>query len=185
MKKFIHVDLDAFYASVETRDHPEWRGQPLAVGGSTDRRGVIATCNYEARRFGVRSAMPTKQALDLCPHLILAPGRMDVYKREGLAVREIMKRYTELIEPMSLDEAYLDVTDSEHFQGSATRLADALRHDIYNETGLTASAGVAPAKFLAKIASDMNKPNGLTVITPHPLIGIYRLPPPRKNFGCR
>lgn len=183
MKKFIHVDLDAFYASVETRDNPEWRGLPLAVGGRSDRRGVIATCNYEARAFGIHSAMPTRKALELCPHLILVRGRMEVYKAEGLAVREIMASYTDKIEPLSLDEAYLDVTDSPHFQGSATRLAETLRHEIFEKTGLTASAGVAPAKFLAKIASDLDKPNGLSIITPDQAEHFIDTLPLRKISG--
>ncbi len=158
--------MDCFYAAVEMRDNPHYQGKALAVGGSERQRGVISTCNYEARKFGVRSAMPTAQALKLCPHLLLVPGRMQVYKETSVKIREIFLRYTPLIEPLSLDEAYLDVTDSPHCQNSATLIAEAIRSDIWNELQLTASAGVAPLKFLAKIASDMNKPNGQFVIPP-------------------
>lgn len=166
MRKIIHVDMDCFFAAVEMRDFPEYLGKPLAVGGSRERRGVISTCNYEARAFGVRSAMPTQQAIKLCPNLVLVPGRMQVYKDASQKIRQVFQRYTELIEPLSLDEAYLDVTDCEQYKGSATLIAAAIRQDIFNETGLTASAGIAPVKFLAKIASDLNKPNGQFVITP-------------------
>ncbi|MGR5284830.1 DNA polymerase IV [Vibrio maritimus] len=166
IRKFIHVDMDCFYAAVEMRDNPHYQGKPLAVGGSERQRGVISTCNYEARKFGVRSAMPTAQAVKLCPNLLLVPGRMEVYKETSKHIRAIFARYTSLIEPLSLDEAYLDVTDSPHCQNSATRIAERIRGDIWNELQLTASAGVAPLKFLAKIASDMNKPNGQFVIPP-------------------
>ncbi|ASI88759.1 DNA polymerase IV [Vibrio mediterranei] len=166
IRKFIHVDMDCFYAAVEMRDNPHYRGKALAVGGSERQRGVISTCNYEARKFGVRSAMPTAQALKLCPNLLLVPGRMQIYKETSIKIREIFSRYTSLIEPLSLDEAYLDVTDSLHCQNSATLIAEAIRKDIWDELQLTASAGVAPLKFLAKIASDMNKPNGQFVIPP-------------------
>jgi DNA polymerase-4 len=158
--------MDCFYAAVEMRDNPHYRGKALAVGGSERQRGVISTCNYEARKFGVRSAMPTAQALKLCPNLLLVPGRMQIYKETSVKIREIFSRYTSLIEPLSLDEAYLDVTDSPHCQNSATLIAEAIRKDIWDELQLTASAGVAPLKFLAKIASDMNKPNGQFVIPP-------------------
>ncbi|WP_130834136.1 DNA polymerase IV [[Erwinia] mediterraneensis] len=164
--KIIHVDMDCFYAAVEMRDDPSLRDIPLAIGGSRERRGVISTANYPAREYGVRSAMPTAMALKLCPHLRLLPGRFDAYKEASRQIREIFLRYTPLIEPLSLDEAYLDVTDSPHCQGSATLMAQAIRDTILRETGLTASAGIAPVKFLAKIASDMNKPNGQYVITP-------------------
>ncbi|MGS0682985.1 DNA polymerase IV [Shewanella sp. 125m-7] len=166
MQKIIHVDMDCFYAAVEMRDFPELRGKPIAVGGRSDRRGVISTCNYEAREFGVRSAMASGYALKLCPDLILVPGRMQVYKDVSIQIRAVFERYTDLIEPLSLDEAYLDVTDSPHCKGSATLIAEAIRADILAETGLTASAGIAPVKFLAKIASDLNKPNGQYVIRP-------------------
>ncbi|MCL2913771.1 DNA polymerase IV [Shewanella corallii] len=166
MRKIIHVDMDCFYAAVEMRDFPELRGKPLAVGGRSDRRGVISTCNYEARKFGVRSAMASAYALRLCPDLILVPGRMDVYKQVSSQIRDVFSRYTSLIEPLSLDEAYLDVTDCTACRGSATLIAEAIRKEIFEATGLTASAGIAPVKFLAKVASDLNKPNGQYVITP-------------------
>lgn len=166
MRKIIHVDMDCFFAAVEMRDDPSLRDIPIAIGGSRVQRGVISTANYPARKYGVRSAMPTAKALRLCPHLKLLPGRFDAYKEASQQIRAIFTRYTPLIEPLSLDEAYLDVTDSEHCQGSATLMAQAIRADILRETGLTASAGIAPIKFLAKIASDMNKPDGQYVITP-------------------
>lgn len=166
MRKIIHIDMDCYFAAVEMRDFPEYRGKPLAVGGSRDRRGVISTCNYEARKFGVRSAMASAYAFRLCPELILVPGRMQVYKEVSVQIREIFSRYTQMIEPLSLDEAYLDVTDCLLYKGSATLIAEAIRRDILAETGLTASAGIAPVKFLAKVASDLNKPNGQYVITP-------------------
>lgn len=160
MRKIIHVDMDCFFAAVEMRDNPALRDIPIAIGGSRERRGVISTANYPARKFGVRSAMPTGMALKLCPHLTLLPGRFDAYKEASNHIREIFSRYTSRIEPLSLDEAYLDVTDSVHCHGSATLIAQEIRQTIFNELQLTASAGVAPVKFLAKIASDMNKPNG-------------------------
>ncbi|WP_262264373.1 DNA polymerase IV [Pantoea dispersa] len=166
MRKIIHVDMDCFFAAVEMRDDPSLRDIPIAIGGSRVQRGVISTANYPARKYGVRSAMPTATALRLCPHLKLLPGRFDAYKEASQQIRAIFTRYTPLIEPLSLDEAYLDVTHSEHCQGSATLMAQAIRADILRETGLTASAGIAPIKFLAKIASDMNKPDGQYVITP-------------------
>ncbi|UJF21541.1 DNA polymerase IV [Shewanella sp. OMA3-2] len=166
MRKIIHIDMDCYFAAVEMRDFPELRDKAIAVGGRSDRRGVISTCNYAARKFGVRSAMSSYQALKLCPHLVLVPGRMQVYKDVSLQIRQIFNRYSDLIEPLSLDEAFLDVSDCQQYHGSATLIAQAIRRDIELETGLTASAGVAPIKFLAKIASDLNKPNGQYVITP-------------------
>ncbi|RJX71747.1 DNA polymerase IV [Vibrio sinensis] len=166
VKKIIHVDMDCFYAAVEMRDNPSYRGVPLAVGGHEKQRGVISTCNYEARKFGVRSAMPTSRALQLCPKLLVVPGRMHVYKQVSLQIRAIFERYTSVIEPLSLDEAFLDVSDSKLCHGSATLIAEAIRRDIYQELNLTASAGVAPIKFLAKVASDINKPNGQFVVPP-------------------
>ncbi len=165
-KKIIHIDMDCFFAAVEMRDNPQLGDKPVAVGGSERQRGVISTCNYAARKYGVRSAMATATAMKLCPELILLPGRMDVYKTVSKQIREIFRRYTDLIEPLSLDEAYLDVSDSTMCKGSATLIAQAIRHDIQNELNLTASAGVAPVKFLAKVASDINKPNGQCVIAP-------------------
>ncbi|WP_143872739.1 DNA polymerase IV [Catenovulum sediminis] len=166
MRKIIHIDMDCFFAAVEMRENPELKDIPIAVGGRADRRGVIATCNYPARTYGVRSAMATSYALKLCPVLKIVPGNMDLYKSISRQIQQIFNRYTELIEPLSLDEAYLDVTDSKLYCGSATLIANAIRRDIFNETGLTASAGVAPNKFLAKIASEENKPNGIYVVSP-------------------
>ncbi|MEZ8204351.1 DNA polymerase IV [Vibrio splendidus] len=166
VRKIIHVDMDCFYAAVEMRDNPSYRNRPLAVGGHEKQRGVLSTCNYEARKFGIRSAMPTGKALQLCPNLLVVPGRMSVYVEISKKIREIFSRYTSIIEPLSLDEAFLDVTDSKQCHGSATLIAEAIRHDIWNELNLTASAGIAPIKFLAKVASDMNKPNGQFVIPP-------------------
>lgn len=166
MRKIIHIDMDCFYAAVEMRDNPSLQGIPLAIGGSRERRGVISTANYPARKFGVRSAMPTATALRLCPQLTLLPGRFDIYKQVSEHIRQIFARYTSLIEPLSLDEAYLDVSDCKQFHGSATLIARDIRQAIWQELQLTASAGVAPIKFLAKIASDLNKPNGQFVITP-------------------
>ncbi|MEZ9439853.1 DNA polymerase IV [Vibrio atlanticus] len=166
VRKIIHVDMDCFYAAVEMRDNPAYRNRPLAVGGHEKQRGVLSTCNYEARKFGIRSAMPTGKALQLCPNLLVVPGRMSVYVEISKKIREIFSRYTALIEPLSLDEAFLDVTESKLCHGSATLIAESIRRDIWNELNLTASAGVAPIKFLAKVASDMNKPNGQFVIPP-------------------
>jgi DNA polymerase-4 len=158
--------MDAYFASVEIRDNPAYRDIPLAIGGMSDRRGVISTCNYIARQYGVRSAMSSYKALQLCPDLILIPGRMQVYKTVSRQIHEILARYTDLIEPLSLDEAYLDVTDCGLFSGSATLIAEDICQTIEKELSLTASAGVAPVKFLAKVASDINKPNGIFVIPP-------------------
>lgn len=166
MRKIIHVDMDAFFVSVEIRDNPTLADKPVAVGGPRQARGVLSTCNYIARQYGLKSAMPTSIALQKCPQLILLPGRMDVYKTTSLQLREIFQRYTQLIEPLSLDEAYLDVTDCPLFNGSATLIAEDIRRTIEKELNLTASAGVAPVKYLAKIASDLNKPNGMYVIRP-------------------
>lgn len=166
MRKIIHIDMDCFYAAIEMRDDPSLRNVPVAVGGSTDRRGVICTANYEARRFGVHSAMSTAIALRLCPHLKVVSGRMSLYKETSVRIQQIFARYTDLIEPLSLDEAYLDVTDCQQLHGSATLIAEAIRQQIFDELQLTASAGIAPIKFLAKIASDLNKPNGQYVIKP-------------------
>ncbi|ART79841.1 DNA polymerase IV [Oceanisphaera avium] len=166
MRKIIHVDMDCFFAAVEMRARPEWRDIPMAVGGRPERRGVITTCNYPARVFGIHSAMSSHQALQRCPHLLLVPGNMPSYKAVSLQIREIFHRYTDLVEPLSLDEAFLDVSDSPWFKGSATRIAEHIRATIAHELNLTASAGVAPNKFLAKIASDENKPNGLFVLPP-------------------
>lgn len=164
-RKIIHVDMDAFYASVEQRDNPELRGKPVAVGGS-QQRGVVAAASYEARKFGVRSAMPSITAKRKCPDLIFVRPRFDVYRAISQRIREIFSEYTSLIEPLSLDEAYLDVTENKKGIASATQIAEEIRAKIRAETMLTASAGVSYNKFLAKLASDHNKPDGLFVITP-------------------
>ena len=166
VRKIIHVDCDCFYAAIEMRDDPTLREIPLAVGGRADQRGVIATCNYIARRYGVHSAMSSARALLLCPQLTILPPDMRRYREASQQIMAIYERYTPLIEPLSLDEAYLDVTGQPHQQGSATRMAEAIRRQIRDEVGITASAGIAPNKFLAKIASDWNKPDGQLVIRP-------------------
>lgn len=166
MRKIIHVDMDAFFVSVEIRDQPELADKPVAVGGSRVARGVLSTCNYIAREYGVHSAMPTSVALRKCPDLVLLPGRMEVYREVSKQIRSIFERYTHLIEPLSLDEAYLDVTNCQLHQGSATLIAKDICDAIYRELSLTASAGVAPIKYLAKVASDINKPNGIYTISP-------------------
>jgi DNA polymerase-4 len=175
--------MDCFYAAVEMRDNPALVGIPLAVGGAADRRGVITTCNYEARAYGVHSAMATAYALRLCPSLTLLPVRMSHYKAVSQALRAIFNRYTDKIEPLSLDEAFLDVSDSELFDGSATRIAEDIRRTIYTELQLTASAGIAPNKFLAKICSDENKPNGQRVVTPEEVDAFVRQLPLGKIPG--
>lgn len=182
-RKIIHIDMDCFFAAVEMRDNPALASIPLAIGGSRSTRGVIATCNYPARTFGVRSAMPTGQALKLCPHLHLMSGNMDKYRTVSRQIRAIFQRYSDVIEPLSLDEAFLDVSQSSHFGGSATRIAADIRRVIKAETGLTASAGVAPNKFLAKIASDENKPDGLFVITPDQVAAFVQTLPLAKIPG--
>jgi len=166
LRKIIHIDMDAFYASVEQRDFPEYRGIPLVVGGMPDSRGVVATCSYEARGFGIRSAMPSSQAYRLCPHAVFVRPRFEAYREVSQQIRAIMRELTEWVEPVSLDEAYLDVSNCLAFNGSATFIAREIKRRIRETTGLTASAGVSYNKFLAKIASDLNKPDGLCLITP-------------------
>jgi len=165
-RKIVHCDCDSFYAAVEQRDRAELRGRPVAVGGVADGRGVVATASYEARRYGVRSAMPMAQARRLCPELICVRTDMERYREVSREVHGILRRFTEHIEPLSLDEAYLDVTDSQACRGSATRIAEAIRAAVRNELGITLSAGVAPNKFLAKVASDWHKPDGQLVVPP-------------------
>lgn len=165
LRKIIHIDMDAFYASVEQRDDPSLRGRPVAVGGSSA-RGVVAAASYEARRFGVRSAMPSARAARLCPDLVFVKPRFDVYRAVSDHIRAIFLDYTPLVEPLSLDEAYLDVTSDLRGIGSATRIAELIRQRIRDDLQLTASAGVSYNKFLAKLASDQNKPDGLCVIRP-------------------
>ena len=183
MRKIIHCDCDCFFAAVEIRDNPRLRNLPVAVGGDVQQRGVIATCNYEARRYGVHSAMSTAQAQRACPQLVLLPGNMEKYKQVSQQVRQILNHYSEHIEPLSIDEAYLDVSQSQLYQGSATRIAAAIRQQISRELGITISAGVAPNKFLAKIASDWNKPDGLYVITPSQIDAFIRPLPVKKIYG--
>ena len=165
VRKIIHVDMDAFFASVEQRDNPDLRGKPVAVGGSS-KRGVVAAASYEARAYGVRSAMPSITASRLCPDLIFVKSRFDAYRTVSRQIREIFARHTDIIQPLSLDEAYLDVTQDKQGLGSAVKVAKAIRAAIAAETGLTASAGVSYNKFIAKLASDQNKPDGLCVILP-------------------
>ena len=183
MRKIIHCDADCFYAAVEMRDDPSLRDRPIAVGGSSDNRGVIATCNYEARKFGIHSAMASHTAKRLCPDLIILPGRMEVYKDIAQKMRGIFYDYTELVEPLSLDEAFLDVSDSDLHRGSATLIAQDIRRRIKTELGITVSAGIAPNKFLAKIASDWNKPDGQFVITPEEVAGFVSQLPVKKIYG--
>jgi DNA polymerase-4 len=183
IRKIIHCDCDCFYASVEMRDDPSLRGRPLAVGGRQDQRGVIATCNYEARRYGIHSAMATAQAVKLCPDLILVPPNMEKYRVASRQIMDIYRDYTDLVEPLSLDEAYLDVTNSPHCKGSATLIAQEIRRRIFETVGITASAGVAPNKFVAKIASDWNKPDGLFLVKPGEVDGFVAALPVKKLFG--
>lgn len=171
IRKIIHCDCDCFYAAVEVRDNPLLRGRPIAVGGAPNSRGVIATCSYEARKYGVRSAMSSAKAAQLCPGLIFIKPDMAKYQEVSRAMHEIFKQYTHLIEPLSLDEAYLDVTDASFCSGSATLMAEEIRAKVSGQLGITISAGVAPNKFLAKVASDWNKPDGLFVIRPEEVGG--------------
>ena len=182
-RKIIHCDCDCFYAAVEMRDDPSLANLPIAIGGKSDRRGVVATCNYKARHFGVHSAMPTGQALKLCPDLVVIPGTMAKYREAALQIRQIFYRYTDKVEPLSLDEAYLDVTDCTECQGSATLIAQQIRAQIATEVGVTASAGVAPNKFLAKVASDLNKPDGQFVITPEEVDDFVQKLEVKRLFG--
>lgn len=182
-RKIIHCDCDCFYAAVEMRDNPALAAIPLAIGGSSDRRGVISTCNYLAREFGVRSAMATARAIKLCPNLTVMPGNMEKYRQVSQQIMAIYRDYTDLIEPLSLDEAYLDVTDCDHCKGSATLIAQEIRERIKKEVGITVSAGVAPSKFLAKIASDWDKPDGLYVIRPQDVESFVDVLPVEKIFG--
>jgi DNA polymerase-4 len=179
-RAIIHLDMDCFYAAIEVRDRPALRGKPVGVGGARDRRGVLTTCNYEARAFGVRSAMPTFMALQRCPELIVVPTRFDVYRREAALVREILHRFSPLVEPLSLDEAYLDV--SSH-SGAPAALAQVIRDLIFQKTKLTASAGIAPNKLIAKIASGMRKPNGQLEVTANEVPVFMQELPVREIWG--
>ncbi|MGI8891698.1 MAG: DNA polymerase IV [Chthoniobacterales bacterium] len=179
-RAIIHLDMDCFYAAIEVRDRPELRGKPVGVGGARDRRGVLTTCNYEARKFGVRSAMPTFMALQRCPKLIVLPTRFDVYRRESAVIRAVLHRFSSLVEPLSLDEAYLDV--SAH-PGAPGPLAQVIRDLIFQKTKLTASAGIAPNKLVAKIASDLKKPNGQFEVAPQDVPEFMASLPVRKIWG--
>ncbi len=179
-RAIIHLDMDCFYAAIEMRERPELRDKPIGVGGARDRRGVLTTCNYEARKFGVRSAMPTFMALQRCPKLIVIPPRFDLYRRESGVIRGILYRFTHLVEPLSLDEAYLDV--SAH-PGAPGPLAQVIRDLIFQKTKLTASAGIGPNKLIAKIASDLNKPNGQYEVAPNEVAEFMAALPVRKIWG--
>ncbi|HEY9720230.1 MAG TPA: DNA polymerase IV [Trichormus sp.] len=183
IRKIIHVDMDAFYASVEQRDNPEYRGKALVVGGSPDQRGVVAAASYEARRFGVHSAMPSRTAIARCPHLIFVRPRFDAYRAVSEQIHEIFNDYTDLVEPLSLDEAYLDVTQNKRGFTSATLLAKELKQRIFERTNLTASAGISINKFLAKTASAINKPDGLFLIPPEQAESFTETLPIEKFYG--
>lgn len=184
VRKIIHIDMDAFYASVEQRDNPEYRGKPVIVGGFPEGRGgVVATASYEARKFGVRSAMPSKQASKLCPQAIFIRPRFEAYKAASQKIREIFHRYTDLVEPLSLDEAYLDVTTDKLGIGLALDIAAQIKKSIKEELDLTASAGVSVNKFVAKIASEIKKPDGLTFIGPSKITSFMESLPVEKFFG--
>ncbi len=182
-RAILHIDLDAFYASIEQRDHPEYRGKPVIVGGSPDRRGVVATASYEARKFGVHSAMPSRTAYRLCPQAIFLPARFEVYRAASQQIMAIFRQQTILVEPLSLDEAFLDVTDAVSTLEEAARLARDIKQHIWDQTSLTASAGVSYCKFLAKIASDAHKPDGLTVISQNDAPAFLEALPIEKFFG--
>jgi DNA polymerase-4 len=184
MRKIIHIDMDAFYASVEQRDRPELKGKPVIVGGDPQSRGVVAACSYETRKFGVHSAMPSATAYRLCPDADFIRPRFDMYRAVSAQIREIFYEYTNLVEPLSLDEAFLDVTENYKGMPSATLIARELKKKIFKRTGgLTSSAGVSFNKFLAKVASDLNKPDGITVITPDMADEFIEKLPIRKFFG--
>jgi DNA polymerase-4 len=178
-RAIIHLDMDCFYAAIEVRDRRSLRGKPVGVGG-TRNRGVLTTCNYEARKFGLRSAMPTFMALQRCPNLIVLPTRFDVYRREAAVIRGILRRFTPLVEPLSLDEAYLDVTAH---PAEPDLLAQEIRDIIFQKTKLTSSAGIGPNKLVAKIASEINKPNGQLEVTPEHVPAFMMKLPVRKIWG--
>lgn len=183
-RKIIHIDMDAFFAAVEERDNPDLQGKPVVIAKDpreTGGRGVVSTCNYEARRFGIHSAMSSKEAYERCPHAVFISGNYSKYKEVGLEIRQIFKRYTDLVEPMSIDEAYLDVTENKLGIKSAMKIAKLIQHDIWQEVHLTCSAGVSYNKFLAKLASDYEKPHGLTLVLPEDAQNFWQ-PYPLKNF---
>ena len=184
IRKIIHIDMDAFYASVEQRDRPELKGKPVIVGGDPNSRGVVAACSYEARKFGIHSAMAASTAYRLCPDAVFIRSNFDLYRAVSAQIREIFFEYTDLVEPLSLDEAFLDVTENYKKIDSATLIAKDIKKQIYKRTGkLTASAGVSFNKFIAKVASDMNKPDGITVVTPEMADEFIDRLPIRKFFG--
>lgn len=183
MRKIIHCDADCFFAAVEAREDPSLRHRPMAVGGSHDRRGVISTCNYEARSYGVHSAMASAHAKRLCPSLIIVPPNMRLYKQISQQIHSIFYDYTDKVEPLSLDEAFLDVSESDLYQGSATLMAEHIRRRIEEELNITVSAGVAENKFIAKVASDWHKPNGLTVVPPAEVDAFVKNLPVKRVFG--
>jgi len=183
IRKIIHIDMDAFYAAIEQRDRPELKGQPVIVGGNPDNRGVVAACSYEARKYGIHSAMSSKMAYKLCPRATFLPPRFDTYRSVSAQIMNIFREYSDLVEPLSLDEAFIDVTLNKKNIASATRIAQDICKKIQAETGLTASAGVSYNKFLAKVASDFNKPDGITVVTPKMAQNFIDKLPIRKFFG--
>lgn len=182
IRKIIHIDMDAFFASVEQRDFPELKGKAVVVGSSSQ-RGVIAAASYEARKYGIRSAMPSRLALKKCPHLIFQPHRFEIYKRVSAQIMNILHEYSDLVEPLSIDEAFIDVTRNKKNLKSATAIAQQMKERIYTETGLTASAGISVNKFLAKIASDRDKPDGLFVIKPRDVLPFIETLPVKDFFG--
>ncbi|HFI0638537.1 TPA: DNA polymerase IV [Streptococcus suis] len=185
-RKIIHVDMDAFFAAIEVRDNSDLKGKPVIIGADprlSGGRGVVSTCSYEARAFGIHSAMSSKEAYERCPQAVFISGNYEKYQEVGRQVREIFHRYTDLVEPMSIDEAYLDVTENKLGIGSAVKIAKLIQYDIWNELHLTASAGVSYNKFLAKIASDMEKPHGLTLILPEDAVEVLASLPVDKFHG--
>ena len=166
LRFILHIDMDAFYASIEQRDQPDLRGRAVIVGASPDKRGVVASCSYEARQFGIHSAMPSRTAFRLCPQAVFLPARFEVYRAVSVRIMQLFRTYTDLVEPLSLDEAYLDVTSTVRDLDEAAQMAREIKQQIWEHTGVTASAGVSYNKFLAKLASDAHKPDGLTVISP-------------------
>ncbi|BAK30790.1 DNA polymerase IV [Streptococcus equinus ATCC 700338] len=185
-RKIIHIDMDAFFASVEERDNPDLKGKPVIIGSDprkTGGRGVVSTCNYEARKFGVHSAMSSKEAYERCPQAVFISGNYQKYRKVGMQIREIFKRYTDLVEPMSIDEAYLDVTENKLGIKSALKIAKMIQYDIWQEVHLTCSAGVSYNKFLAKLASDFEKPKGLTLILPEDAQDFLEKLPIEKFYG--
>lgn len=183
VRKIIHIDADSFYASVEIRNQPALKNRPVAVGGRPEHRGVVATCNYLARQYGVHSAMASARAVQLCPELVFLKPDFPLYQSVSAKMHEIFRRYTAVIQPLSLDEAYLDVTDCGLFQGSATLMAETIREEVRAELGITVSAGIAPNKFLAKVASDWNKPDGLFTVAPQQVEAFVRILPVTRING--